>query len=157
MIWTKKRPTIIKLTLPSNGKTLDAKISTVLGQRRLNSSEIFSTIKSKISDLSIRQDVTVLLQVLIVVMDVDKYFVYLKMPSLTNLINFSLQATKNFDLPGYFLQKRKLTLTLTPYMVFEISRLKLMYDNIHTTSIRSHYKKHLSSLKSKGVNLYTNE
>lgn len=161
MITKSKIKFIIKLHIKNNSKSLDPKISTVLGQRRLNSSDIFNNIKQKIAELKIKQLKTVILKVFVVVLEKDDYIIYVKLPSLTNLVNQSLKTTKNFNLPGYlFIRKLKteyFNITITPYMLYEILKFKLRFEKTEYVNLRSYFKKNISSIKSKGVNIYINE
>jgi len=161
MITKEKIKFIIKLNINNNSKSLDPKVSTVLGQRRLNSADIFNNIKLKIADLNIKQLNTVVLKVLVVVLEKDDYLIYIKMPSLTSLINQSLKTNRNFNIPGFImLSKLKLdyfNLTITPYILYEILKFKLRFELTEYNSLRSYFKKNISSLKSKGINIYLNE
>ena len=88
---------IIKFKIESNSKNLNPKISTVLSQRRINSSEFFNFFKEKLSLLEIREDVNILLKIFIFVFELDDYVVYIKMPSLSTLINHFFYLKKNYN------------------------------------------------------------
>lgn len=160
MINSKKIKNIIKFQIESDSLTLNPKISTVLGQRRINSSEFFDFFKTKLSELKIKKEIKLLLKVFILIFDLDDYSVYIKMPSISSLVNHFFYINKNFHCPGYFFGqhiKNKLNINfnyiLTPYVLYEIIKYKYSYENIDGSYLYSNYKKVISSLKSKGINL----
>lgn len=153
---SKKVKFIIKFQISSGSTSLDTKMNTVLAQRRINSSDFFNFFKNKILELKIKEGIK--LTVFILVFEFDDYIVYIKMPSLTNIINKCLYLDKNFYYPGYLYNKKTNDLffyyILTPYILYEIVQYKYNYENFNNLSFFSFYKKHISSLKSKGINLY---
>jgi len=154
----KKITSIIKLKINSNSNSLNTKMSTVLAQRRINSTEFFEFFKHKLNELNIKTTHNVLLKVFIFIFDLDDYIVYIKMPSLSNLLNNALFLNKNFKLPGYLFNITTNTFLfnyiITPYIIYEIIRYKYMYENLQKLSLFSFYKKNIHSLKSKGFNLF---
>lgn len=156
-IFTKKIKFIIKMKISSNSTSLDSKINTVLGQRRMNGSEILNFFKAKVSELNINDNSNILLNVWVIVFELDDYLIYIKMPSLTTLINKVLYLNKNFNVPGYICnlntKKGIFNYTLTPYIIYEVVRYKYNYENLDSISLESFYKKNVSSLKSKGINI----
>lgn len=154
---SKKLKFIIKLKLNSNSVSLNTKMSTVLAQRRINSSEFFEYFKHKLHDLNINSNNSVMLKVFLIVFDLDDYIVYIKMPSLSSLINKTFFLSKNFKNPGFcfnFTKKKMFHYTITPYMLYEIVKYKYSYENLQSISLLSYYKKSVNSLRSKGINLY---
>jgi len=153
----KKIKFIIKLQINSDSTSLDPKISTVLGQRRISNSDIFDFIKNKIIKLRLKKKTVIKLNIWIIVFDLDDYIVYLKMPMLTSLINLSLYIKKNFRVPGYMNKRKKkkqFNYIMTPYMLYEIAKYKYTYELLDVLTMNSFYKKHIHSLKSKGINIY---
>ena len=104
---SKKIKFIIKFKLESSSSSLNTKMSTVLAQRRINSSEFFEYFKSKLHDLNINTDINIVLKVFIIVFDLDDYIVYIKMPSLSSLINHTFFLKKNFNSPGFLFNIKK--------------------------------------------------
>jgi len=150
---------IIKFKIESNSKNLNPKISTVLSQRRINSSEFFNFFKEKLSLLEIREDVNILLKIFIFVFELDDYVVYIKMPSLSTLINHFFYLKKNYNWPGFFFNKmtkkqKYFNYILTPYILYEIIKYQWVYSGNDNIFLSSHFKKNVDSLKSKGINLY---
>lgn len=150
---------IIKFKIDSNSKNLNAKINTVLSQRRINGSEFFNFFKEKLLLLKIKEDLNITFRVFIFVFELDDYIVYIKMPSLTTLINHFFYYKKNYNCPGFIFnkmtkKKKYFNYILTPYILYEIIKYQLEYDNINDVSLFSHFKKSVSSLKSRGINLY---
>lgn len=150
---------IIKFKLESNSKNLNPKISTVLSQRRINSSDVFNFFKEKLLLLNIKEDMPILLKVFIFVFELDDYIVYIKMPSLTTLINHVFYLKKNYNCPGFLFNKmtkknKYFNYILTPYILYEMVKYQLDYDNTTQLCLHSHFKKSVHALKSKGINLY---
>lgn len=149
---------IIKFKLESNSKSLNPKISTVLSQRRINSSDVFNLFKEKLSLLNITEEKSILLKVLIYVYELDDFTIFIKMPSLSTLVNHFFFLKKNYNCPGFLFNKmtkknRYFNYILTPYILYEIVKYQLSYDNVSIRLI-SHFKKSIHSLKSKGINLF---
>lgn len=156
----KKIKNIIKFQIESSCSTLNPKISTVLGQRRINSSEFLEFFKSRLSELKIKKETNIKLKVFILVFDLDDYTVYIKMPSISSLMNHFFHLSKNFHCPGYFFGehiKNQITINfnylLTPYLLYEIIKYKYSYENLDNSYLYSNYKKIVSSLKGKGINI----
>ena len=80
------------------------------------------------------------------------------MPSLTSLVNKVLYINKNFGLPGNLcnitIKKGSYNYILTPYMLYEIIKYKYSYENTDYLYLSSFYKKNISALKSKGINIF---
>lgn len=160
-LFLKKIKFIIKMKLNCNSTSLDSKINTVLGQRRMNGSEILNIFKNKISELKININNSLQFNVWIIVFDLDDYVLYIKMPTLTTLINRLLYLNKNFYFPGYICNFKKIQVaifhySITPYMLYEVIKYKYLYENISNISLHSFFKKNLDSLKSKGINILIN-
>lgn len=137
------------------------KISTVLGQRRINSTEFFDLLKTKMEALNLKKDCKILFKVFVYVYDIDNYSISLKMPSVSSLVNHFFLLKKNFTNPGYILRhstKKSLSIkfnyTLTPYLLYEIVKYKYNYERVDDLDLYSYYKKTVSSLRSKGINIY---
>jgi len=154
---TKLNKFIIKFKFNVNSTSLNQKVSTILGQRRMNSSEIFNILVSKIDMLKIKKDTDLILNIWIIVFDLDDYVLYIKLPSLTDLVNRVLSVNKNSRTPGYLfnikLKRGTFNLILTPYLLYEVVLYKYKYQNISNLSFYSYYKKHISSLRSKGIHM----
>ena len=149
---------VLKFNIESNIKTLNTKISTILSQKRINSSDFLLLLKEKLILLNIREDVNILLRVFLFVFELDDYVIYIKMPSFSSLLNRFFFSKKNFDCPGFLFKKNSknyfFNYMLTPYILYEIMLYKYHYDtNDSLVSIESYFKKKIGSLKSKGVNL----
>lgn len=149
---------VLKFNIESNVKTLNTKISTILSQKRLNSSDFLLLLKEKLMLLNIREDVNILLRVFLIVFELDDYIIYIKMPSLSSLLNRFFFSKKNFDCPGFLFKKSSknyfFNYALTPYILYEIMLYKSDYDTKEIlVSVESYFKKKIGSLKSKGVNL----
>lgn len=150
---------ILKFKLSNTSKSLDSKISTILGQCRINSNDFFNFFQHKVCSLKLKNGVEIQLKVVILVYDFDDFTVYIKMPSFTSLLTHFFHTTKCFTHPGFFYKyetKRNhfFNYILTPYLLYEIVNYKYVFENVDNLYLSSFYKKHLSSLKSKGVNLY---
>ena len=150
---------IIKFKIDSGSKNLNSKVNTVLSQRRINGSEFFNFFKEKLMLLKIKDNVNITFRVFIFVFELDDYIVYLKMPSLSTLINHFFFLKKNYNCPGFIFnkmtkKKKYFNYILTPYILYEIAKYQLEYDNINDIFLYSHFKKSVKSLKSKGINLY---
>ena len=65
MLLPKKLKYILKFNIESNIKNLNPKISTVLSQKRINSSDFITLFKEKLLLLKIKEDVSVTLKVLL--------------------------------------------------------------------------------------------
>jgi ribosomal protein L11 len=137
------------------------KISTVLGQRRINSTEFFDLLKTKIEALNIKKTCKIVFKVFVYVYDIDNYSIFLKMPSVSSLVNHFFLTEKNFTNPGYILRhsikniiRIKFNYILTPFLLYEIIKYKYNYERIDDLDLYSYYKKTLSSLRSKGINVY---
>lgn len=157
----RKIKSITRFKIQSNAMVLTPKISTVLGQRRINSTEFFDLFKKKVLDLKIIKELDITLKVFLLIQDMDNYTVYIKMPSLSSLINHFFSTNKNFSCPGYFFgehMKKKISISfnyiVTPYVLYEIIKYKYAYENLDNIDLRSYYKKSVSSLKNKGINVF---
>jgi len=154
----KKIKFIIKLKITSDIKSLNAKVSTVLGQRRINSSEFLNFLKHQMEKLKISKNTNLELYIWLIVFELDDYLVYLKMPVFSNLINRVLYLDKNSKTSGYIISTNKLNnnynYTITPYILYELVNYKYKYENIDNLFFISNYKKYLHSLKSKGIHIY---
>jgi hypothetical protein len=155
---SRKYKFVLKFNIESNIKTLNTKISTILSQKRINSSDFLLLLKEKLILLNIREDVNILLRVVLFVFELDDYIIYIKMPSLSSLLNRFFFSKKNFDCPGFSFKKNSknyfFNYALTPYMIYEIMLYKSYFDNNDSlVSVESYFKKKIGSLKSKGVNL----
>ena len=158
-ITKKKYKLIIKLSLFNNVLSLGTKISTVLAQSRIIANDFLEAFKFKLHELNIREDVKVMLSVYILLFDSNDYIVYIKMPSLTSMVNNLLYVSKNYDFPGYVSSYPKRNnicfhYIITPYMLYEITMYKMKFERIGTSSSYSNYSKNANSLKSKGVNVF---
>lgn len=154
---SKKYKFILKFKIESNIKSLNPKISTVLSQKRINSSDFLIFLKEKLSLLNIKEDVNVQLRVLLFFFELDDYLIYIKMPSLTSLLNRFFFLKKNYCCPG-FLYKRSIdkyffNYIITPYILYEILFYQFSYDNTDDILLIHHFKKNVDSLKSKGINI----
>ena len=98
----KKLKFILKFFINSDSTSLDSKISTVLGQCRVNSSDFFNFFTNKVKTLNINTNVKIKLKVFLIVFDLDDFLVYIKMPSFSHLINHFFTTCKNFTHPGFF-------------------------------------------------------
>ena len=157
---SKKIKNIFKFQIDSDSTSLNPRITQVLGQHRMNSSEFFDFFKTKLSELKIKKEIKIKLKVFIFLFDLDDYSVYIKMPSVSSLVNYFFNLNKNFHCPGYFFGQYKkkesiinFNYILTPYILYEIIKYKYNYENFDNSSIYSNYKKIVSSLKSKGINI----
>ena len=149
---------IIKFNLESNCTSLNPKISTVLSQRRINSSDVFTFFKEKLALLNINEEKPVLLKVFIYVYELDDFTIFIKMPSLSTLINHFFCTKKNYNCPGFIFNKmtkknKYFNYILTPYILFEIVKYQLNYDNQNSLRLISHFIKSVNTLKSKGINV----
>ena len=158
-ITKKKYKLIIKLSLLNNVTSLGTKISTVLAQSRIIANEFLETFKYKLRELKIREDIEVVLSVYILLFDSNDYIVYIKMPSLTSMVNKLLYVSKNYDFPGYissFPKRNNICFhyIITPYMLYEITKYKMSLERICKSSLQSNYNKNVNSLKSKGINVF---
>lgn len=154
----KKFKFVVKFQIESNIKSLNPKISTVLSQKRINSTDFLTYLKEKLFLLNIKEDVNVLLKVFLFVFELDDYIIYIKMPSLSTLLNRFFFLKKNYNCPGFLYKKvtKKqyfFNYILTPYILYEIVFYQLSYDNEKNISLLNHFKKSVNSLKSKGINL----
>ena len=71
---------VLKFNIESNIKTLNTKISTILSQKRINSSDFLLLLKEKLNMLNIREDANVLKNNLNLKINLMLFFIkYLKM------------------------------------------------------------------------------
>lgn len=150
---------ILKFNISSSSKVLNPKINTVLSQRRINSNDVLTIFKEKLNLLQIKEDMDIVLKVCVFVFELDNFIIHIKMPSLSTLINHYFYLKKNFNCPGYIFNKvtkknKYFNYILTPYILYEIVKYQLDYDNIQEVYLSSHFKKSVSALKSKGINLF---
>ena len=152
---------VLKFNIESNVKVLNPKISTVLSQKRINSSDFLILFKEKLVLLNIKEDVNVLLKVWLFVSELDDYILYIKMPSLTTLINRFFNSKKNYDWPGFLFNKplknteNYFNYIITPYILYEIVYYQYTYEVVNI-SFMNFFKKSVNSLSSKGINIFYN-
>lgn len=155
----KKIKVILRFKINSDAKSLNTKISTVLAQRRLTSADFFVILKDKLEELGIREDKSIPLRVFLCILKLDEYLIYIRMPSVTHLLNHFFNVNKNYKCPGFSYKKRIrrkrkfFNYILTPYILYEISNYRYKIENIERIFMESFYHKCVSSLKSKGINI----
>lgn len=157
MLLPKKLKYILKFNIESNIKNLNPKISTVLSQKRINSSDFITLFKEKLLLLKIKEDVSVTLKVLLFFFESDDYTIHIKMPSFSTLLNRFFLSKKNFDCPGFFFNKKLkntyFNYILTPYILYEIVVYQSLHDYSDSNILFNYYVKCVKSLKSKGINV----
>ena len=148
---------IIKFQLECNFTTFNAKVGTVLGQRRINSNNLQTFLNWKFKSFNVNTDLNIKFKVIISVFENEDYSVILKFPSISSLVNHFFCVRNNFNFPGKIIGRSVsygffFSYILTPYILYEISSYKFRYENLDNW-LYSSYKKHISSLKSKGLNI----
>lgn len=146
----------IKLEFKTGNLVSNQKINTSLGHQRLNVNDYFNVLEKKVSFFNFKKGI--LFTAVLLVFNNKSYALNIKMPSFSTLIKRALKVKKNFAKPGYILILNKKTpYIITPYMLFEIVKYKYNCVYYRNISLRSYFKKNLSSIKSNGVNLYINK
>lgn len=150
---------LLRFRISADAKSLNTKISTILAQRRINGTEFFTIFKEKVTSLGIREDVSIPLRVFLCILTLEEYIIYIRLPSITHLLNHFFNTKMNYNCPGY-LYKRKIqddlffNYIITPFILFEIIKYRYAYEHFERISIKSVYSRCVSSLKAKGINLW---